>query len=216
MLEKIGLRGTHWVIDASYCQGCSSQFTFINRKHHCRRCEAIFCNSCTQHRMVLRGHGDSPVRVCEPCKNLEEAARFESRHGYKSRAGRGRLKPAVNDEDVAFNQILGGGIKESSSSGVALNNDTTPSVQGATCSNVQEVVGHDGGGEIHKSPSVDQCMQNGMALSSPEKLRQQALDEKRKYKVLKGEGKSEEALRAFKRGKELERQAESLEMHIRS
>ncbi|KAG4124064.1 hypothetical protein ERO13_D10G017600v2 [Gossypium hirsutum] len=208
MLEKIGLRGTHWVIDASHCQGCSSQFTFINRKHHCRRCEGIFCYSCTQHRMVLRGHGDSPVRVCEPCKNLEEAARFESRHGYKSRAGRGRLKPTVNDEDVAFNQILGGGIKESSSSGVALNNDTTPSVQGATCSNVQEVVGHDGGGEIHKSPSVDQCMQNGMALSSPEKLRQQALDEKRKYKVLKGEGKSEEALRAFKRGKELERQAE--------
>ncbi|MBA0663367.1 hypothetical protein Goklo_003487 [Gossypium klotzschianum] len=128
--------------------------------------------------MVLRGHGDSPVRVCEPCKNLEEAARFESRHGYKSRAGRGRLKPAVNNEDVAFNQILGGGIKESSSSGVALNNDTTPS--------------------------------NGLALSSPEKLRQQALDEKRKYKVLKGEGKSEEALRAFKRGKELERQAEGL------
>ncbi|MBA0569523.1 hypothetical protein Golob_003244 [Gossypium lobatum] len=215
MLEKIGLRGTHWVIDASHCQGCSSQFTFINRKHHCRRCEGIFCNSCTQHRMVLRGHGDSPVRVCEPCKNLEEAARFESRHGYKSRAGRGfifdikrvklfctgRLKPAVNDEDGAFNQILGGDIKESSSSGVALNNDTTPSVQGATCFNVQEVVGHDGGGEIHKSPSVDQCMQNGMTLSSPEKLCQQALDEKRKYKVLKGEGKSEEALRAFKRGK---------------
>ncbi|KAB2060450.1 hypothetical protein ES319_A10G018400v1 [Gossypium barbadense] len=215
MLEKIGLRGTHWVIDASHCPGCSSQFTFINRKHHCRKCEGIFCNSCTQRRMVLRGHGDSPVRVCEPCKNLEEAARFESRHGYKSRAGRGRLKPAVNDEDGAFNQILGGDIKESSSSGVALNNDTTPSVQGATCFNVQEVVGHDGGGEMHKSPSVDRCMQNGMALSSPEKLRQQALDEKRKYKVLKEEGKSEEALRAFKRGKELERQAESLEIHTR-
>ncbi|GFQ08604.1 hypothetical protein PHJA_003004400 [Phtheirospermum japonicum] len=38
MLEKLGLppkpslRGNSWVVDASHCQGCSSQFTFINRK----------------------------------------------------------------------------------------------------------------------------------------------------------------------------------------
>ena len=38
MLEKIGLpakpslRGNNWVVDATHCQGCSSQFTFINRK----------------------------------------------------------------------------------------------------------------------------------------------------------------------------------------
>lgn len=38
MLEKIGLpakpsiRGNNWVVDASHCQGCASQFTFINRK----------------------------------------------------------------------------------------------------------------------------------------------------------------------------------------
>ncbi|XVF25952.1 hypothetical protein REPUB_Repub13aG0258300 [Reevesia pubescens] len=197
MLEKIGLpakpslRGSNWVVDASYCQGCSSQFTFINRKHHCRRCGAIFCNSCTQQRMILRGQGDSPVRICEPCKKLEEAARFELRHGYKSRAGRG----------------------------VASNNDMTPSVLRATssasCSNVQAVSNHDGGGEIHRSQSVGQRMQNDMTSPSPEELRQKALDEKRKYKFLKGEGKSEEALRAFKRGKELERQAESLEIYIR-
>ena len=36
-----------------------------------------------------------------------------------------------------------------------------------------------------------------------------------KYKILKGDGKSEEALRAFKRGKELERQADALEVHLR-
>ncbi|KAL4388972.1 hypothetical protein GQ457_09G001620 [Hibiscus cannabinus] len=219
MLEKIGFRGTTWEVDASHCQGCSSQFTFINRKHHCRRCGGIFCNSCSQHRMVLRGHGDSSVRVCEPCKKLEEAARFESQHGYKSRAGRGSLKPALKDEDGVLNRILGADGKESTSSGVNLNNETTSSVQrvtnGTMPSDVQVVFSHDGGGEMHRSQSVDQCMQNDMASISPEKLRQQALEEKRKHKVLKGEGKSEEALRAFKRGKELERQAESLEMYIR-
>lgn len=41
--------------------------------------------------MVLRGQGDSPVRICEPCKKLEEAARFEMRYGHKGRAGKGRL-----------------------------------------------------------------------------------------------------------------------------
>ncbi|KAL5720159.1 hypothetical protein ACHQM5_012852 [Ranunculus cassubicifolius] len=95
MLEKIGLpakpsmRGSNWVIDASHCQGCSNQFTFINRKHHCRRCGGFFCGSCTQQRMVLRGQGDSAVRICEPCKKLEEAARFELRHGNRNKSARG-------------------------------------------------------------------------------------------------------------------------------
>lgn len=39
--------------------------------------------------MALRGQGDSPVRICEPCKKLEEAARFEMRHGHRSRTGKG-------------------------------------------------------------------------------------------------------------------------------
>ena len=51
--------------------------------------------------------------------------------------------------------------------------------------------------------------------SSPEDLRQQAVEEKKKYRILKGEGKSEEALQAFKRSKELERQAGALEIQLR-
>lgn len=39
--------------------------------------------------MVLRGQGDSSVRICDPCKKLEEAARFETRYGHKNRAGKG-------------------------------------------------------------------------------------------------------------------------------
>lgn len=54
-----------------------------------------------------------------------------------------------------------------------------------------------------------------MASTTPDELRQQALDEKKKYKTLKAEGKAEEALRAFKRGKELERQAGALELQLR-
>jgi hypothetical protein len=46
-------------------------------------------------------------------------------------------------------------------------------------------------------------------------LRQQAVEEKKRYKTLKSEGKPEEALRAFKHGKELERQAAALELELR-
>ncbi|XP_058102192.1 uncharacterized protein LOC131246269 [Magnolia sinica] len=96
MLEKIGssvkpsMRGSNWVVDACHGPGCSSQFTFLNRKHHCRRCGGLFCNSCTQQRMVLRGQGDSPVRICDPCKKLEEVACFELRYGNKNKAGKDR------------------------------------------------------------------------------------------------------------------------------
>ncbi|KAK2644279.1 hypothetical protein Ddye_019474 [Dipteronia dyeriana] len=227
MLEKIGLpakpslRGNTWVVDASHCQGCSSQFTFINRKHHCRRCGGIFCNSCTQQRMNLRGQGDSPVRICEPCKKLEEAARFELRHGYKSRAGKGSSRLAAKNEDEILNQILGTDGKESIRSGLSSKSDLGPSIQRATSSasssNTQDASGHGVFGDVGENQSVDDhnFVQNESGSASPEGMRQQALEEKKKYKVLRGEGKPEEALRAYKRGKELERQAEALEILIR-
>ncbi|CAN6552886.1 unnamed protein product [Malus baccata var. baccata] len=222
MLEKIGLpakpslRGNTWVVDCSHCQGCSSQFTFINRKHHCRRCGGLFCNSCTQQRMLLRGQGDSPVRICDPCKKLEEAARFE-RYGHKSRAGRGSSKLTSNHDDEVLDEILGSDRKEL---GQELNSNMVSSMQraasSASCSSSQQTSSHDGVGEIHRSLSVDEPnLQSGGGSASPDELRQQALDEKKKYKVLKGEGKSAEALRAFKRGKELERQADTLEISLR-
>ncbi|KAG5516604.1 hypothetical protein RHGRI_037358 [Rhododendron griersonianum] len=217
MLEKIGLptkpamRGSNWVVDASHCQGCSSQFTFINRKHHCRRCGGLFCNSCTQQRMLLRGQGDSPVRICEPCKKLEEATRFEMRHGHKSRAGRGGSKLTSTNEDDIINQILGSDKKVSASSRELSTTNVDSRLQrdstSASCSNIQQVTTIDEEEETPGNLSVEEF--------SPEELRQQALDEKKKYKLLKGEGKSEEALRAFKKGKELERQAAALELLLR-
>ncbi|EXC04602.1 Vacuolar protein sorting-associated protein 27 [Morus notabilis] len=223
MLEKIGLpakpsqRGNNWVVDASHCQGCSSQFTFINRKHHCRRCGGLFCNSCTQQRMVLRGQGDSPVRICEPCKKLEEAARFEMRYGHRNRAGRGKTKSTLESEDEVLNQILGDDRKEAFASGLGSSSKTSSNIQGASSFNAQEVVALGEGSEARRSPSTDDRFNTmgEMGTASPEDLRQKALEEKKKYKVLKGEGKSDEALRAFKRGKELERQADALELTLR-
>ncbi|BBH00861.1 phosphoinositide-binding protein [Prunus dulcis] len=63
ILEKIGLpakpslRGNTWVVDASHCQECTSQFTFINRQHHCRRCGACFATAAPSKECLLRGQG---------------------------------------------------------------------------------------------------------------------------------------------------------------
>ncbi|KAD3069321.1 hypothetical protein E3N88_37201 [Mikania micrantha] len=193
MLEKIGLppkpslRGNNWVIDATHCQGCSSQFTFINRKHHCRRCGGLFCGSCTQQRMYLRGQGESPVRICEPCKTLEEAARFEMRYGHKNKSRKGASKLASDNED----DVGGDGS-------VSSDKESVLGLQRATSAS---------------SSNID--MEFDLDSSTPEELRQRAMDEKNKYKILKAEKKPEEALRAFKRGKELERQAATLEIELR-
>ncbi|KAI4351168.1 hypothetical protein L6164_005548 [Bauhinia variegata] len=207
MLEKIGLppkpslRGNNWVVDGSNCQGCASQFTFLNRKHHCRRCGGLFCNSCTQERMVLRGQGDSPVRICEPCKKLEEAARFEMRQGR--RAGRGSLKSTPRHEDDVLNEVL---RHNESLTG----NQRQVSI--ASSSSSKGVTNHDDG-DIQDGKPND--LRIDLGSTSPDELRQQSLEEKKKYKILKADGKSEEALRAFKRGKELERQADALEIQLR-
>ncbi|KAL9267351.1 Vacuolar protein sorting-associated protein 27-like protein [Drosera capensis] len=211
MLEKIGLpakpamRGSNWVVDASHCQGCASQFTFINRKHHCGRCGGIFCNNCTQQRMVLRGQGDSPVRICDPCKKLEDAARFELRHGHKSRAGRGTSKAVTIDEDEVLHQLLSNSESTTSKKDVHVRARSSSSVQHAASLDVEPLRSTD-----EPNGALDEAVP-----ASPEQLRQHAVDEKNKYKILKGEGNSAEAMKAFKRAKELERQAAALELQLR-
>lgn len=133
----------------------------------------------------------------------------------------GSSKSTSKNENEVLNQILTNDRKEVFSSGLESNNDMVYSIDGGTNSASSSNTGGDltldGEGEIQKNPSIDKSnlLCGEMGISSPEALRQQALDEKKKYKILKGEGKPDEALRAFKRGKELERQADALEKNLR-
>lgn len=112
-------------------------------------------------------------------------------------------------EDEVLNQILGSDRKELVS---RLPRDTS----GTSSSSIGEVSTHDEG----EGPRTASIEEPALALAekespTPEELHRQALDEKKKYKILKAEGKSEEALKAFKLGKELERQAGALELLLR-
>ncbi|RWW21869.1 hypothetical protein GW17_00013952, partial [Ensete ventricosum] len=183
--------------------------------HHCRRCGGLFCNSCTQQRMVLRGQGDALVRICEPCKRIEEAARFELRYGHRKHTAKVNAKQAFKHEEEVLSQILGTDGKHTSLSEQNSNNlvnldlKLVPSSASSSSSRRE--------GDNIRSVSVDthNDLKVDLMLGDPEELRQQAVEEKRKYKTLKAEGKSEEALQAFKRGKELETQAGALEITLR-
>ncbi|XP_035538082.1 RUN and FYVE domain-containing protein 2 isoform X1 [Morone saxatilis] len=55
--------------DASQCKLCEKEFSISRRKHHCRNCGEIFCNSCSDNELPLPA-SPKPVRVCDTCHAL--------------------------------------------------------------------------------------------------------------------------------------------------
>jgi hypothetical protein len=129
------------------------------------------------------------------------------------------MKSAPKDEDEILDQILGKN-DELLSSGKKSTSDKGRGGQrlaGAASSSNTKGFSINDDEDTQKIVSNETTNSLGIDVGSttPDELRQQALAEKSKYKTLKGDGKSEEALRAFKRGKELERQADALEIQLR-
>ncbi|CAG9563913.1 unnamed protein product [Danaus chrysippus] len=59
-----------WVPDneAAICMHCKkTQFTVLNRRHHCRKCGSVVCGPCSSKRFVLPTQSDKPLRVCLQC-----------------------------------------------------------------------------------------------------------------------------------------------------
>ncbi|XP_044730878.1 RUN and FYVE domain-containing protein 2 isoform X2 [Chrysoperla carnea] len=52
--------------DITNCKSCKKEFNMTRRKHHCRNCGDIFCNSCSDNTMLLASSA-KPVRVCDTC-----------------------------------------------------------------------------------------------------------------------------------------------------
>jgi hypothetical protein len=72
--------GPGWMEDNAVkeCCGCHRQFNFVYRRHHCRACGKIYCESCVkQTRIVLTVSETLPVRCCDECvavMDIQESA----------------------------------------------------------------------------------------------------------------------------------------------
>ncbi|KAG7465139.1 hypothetical protein MATL_G00172950 [Megalops atlanticus] len=65
------LKGHAWLKDdeATQCKQCQKEFSISRRKHHCRNCGDIYCNSCSSNELALPSY-PKPVRVCDTCHSL--------------------------------------------------------------------------------------------------------------------------------------------------
>lgn len=74
-----------WIPDdeVKRCSRCSTEFSVITRKHHCRKCGKIFCGNCSGKEKIVRlpatksgnpepKEGTSPVRVCDVCFAMQD------------------------------------------------------------------------------------------------------------------------------------------------
>ncbi|KAK4783149.1 hypothetical protein SAY86_007523 [Trapa natans] len=75
--EPVKLSQVFWMPDRScrVCYECDSQFTFFNRRHHCRLCGRVFCAKCTantvpatsDHQQTSGWDEWERIRVCNFC-----------------------------------------------------------------------------------------------------------------------------------------------------
>ncbi|KAA3674465.1 uncharacterized protein DEA37_0009813, partial [Paragonimus westermani] len=59
-----------WIPDseATHCMVCTtSEFSLVNRRHHCRHCGKVVCHKCSTYRWILPYQSSSRVRVCRAC-----------------------------------------------------------------------------------------------------------------------------------------------------
>ena len=69
---KAPAESPQWVPDShcNACMICETGFTFIRRKHHCRKCGKVVCHDCAPNnntRPILEWKITDPVRHCKQC-----------------------------------------------------------------------------------------------------------------------------------------------------
>ncbi|RHY11246.1 hypothetical protein DYB38_008472 [Aphanomyces astaci] len=68
--------GHEWVedTDRKWCKLCARKFNVFRRRHHCRMCGDVFCDSCTTFvTIVVREENKNSVRICGACISSHKA-----------------------------------------------------------------------------------------------------------------------------------------------
>jgi len=84
-MEQTGLpiRRARWMPDAAVknCPLCGKTFGVFVRKHHCRACGTVVCDSCSRNRISMAAETgyEGPQRICDKCFGKEPNVVFASR-----------------------------------------------------------------------------------------------------------------------------------------
>ncbi|XP_060536077.1 pleckstrin homology domain-containing family F member 2 isoform X1 [Cylas formicarius] len=95
-----------WVpdVEAPVCMHCKrTQFTLINRRHHCRKCGAVVCGPCSNKRFLLPNQSSKPLRVCLNCYEILTSAKTNNSvdSGHKGTNADSSGEEDSDDDDEA-------------------------------------------------------------------------------------------------------------------
>ncbi|XP_044735597.1 pleckstrin homology domain-containing family F member 2 isoform X2 [Chrysoperla carnea] len=79
--KPVEVHAAVWVPDneATICMHCKkTQFTVLNRRHHCRKCGGVVCGPCSNKRFLLPNQSSKPLRVCLQCYDILSRAKTQS------------------------------------------------------------------------------------------------------------------------------------------
>ncbi|XP_041916648.1 pleckstrin homology domain-containing family F member 1 [Alosa sapidissima] len=98
--EKRGSFAASWIPDraSAICMRCSNRFGVTQRRHHCRRCGFIVCNTCSKGRAVLENISRKPVRVCQQCMATMQGEQQQGQTQGDSWNSRNWHKGSVEDK----------------------------------------------------------------------------------------------------------------------
>uniref|UniRef100_A0A0N5B3S2 FYVE-type domain-containing protein n=1 Tax=Strongyloides papillosus TaxID=174720 RepID=A0A0N5B3S2_STREA len=107
-----------WIDDkeADSCMLCNTKFSLLLRRHHCRSCGRVLCNSCCNQRKSLRFANDESkkFRVCESCiKTINRVEEIEKRE--KEQFSVGILQEDPELQAASINEVVLNRNDESSS-----------------------------------------------------------------------------------------------------
>lgn len=69
---KLGKEAPVWIQDqkVTMCQICTSEFTALFRRHHCRACGRVVCGKCVGNQAPLQYKKFKPEKVCDLCFDI--------------------------------------------------------------------------------------------------------------------------------------------------
>jgi len=165
-----------WMPDryCKVCYACEEAFTMYRRRHHCRMCGQIFCNSCSSH--YIDGKLFNAVGLVRSCKLCYDQQNEQSAHDNDGRQHRSRGTAVIDgrsrrdsfggnnhhnnnrlqlgDATSAMNPTRGGGgVIMSDSSEIAIRQSSASTLQGRATQHLVAIVDRLMSNAGHKIPN---------------------------------------------------------------